>query len=117
MIDKIRLNAEGKLPSDYQPNLGKGFDERCVKFLNVSYPELVARIAQGGTDEDILEWCFIHGRKPSADDIEVWNAYMSIRGWNDDASARLRERLQATGFGDRSDIHTFFDFIEADEAE
>ena len=115
MIDKIRLNAEGKLPADYQPNLGIGFDERCVNFLRISYPELVARVAQGGTDEELLSWCFEHGRTPSPEEIEVWNAFMSKRGWNDDGSARLRERLKEAGFGDRTDLATFFDFIEADE--
>ena len=34
MLDKIRLHAKGELPSDYHANLGKGFDEKCVKFLH-----------------------------------------------------------------------------------
>ena len=39
MLDKIRLHARGELPSDYHENLGKGFDEKCVKFLRVDYAE------------------------------------------------------------------------------
>src|SRR3989442_14942360 len=65
MLDKIRLHAEGKLPADYQPNLGKGFDARCSSFLGVQYEDVVARVKLGGADEDILTWCFEQGRKPS----------------------------------------------------
>ena len=35
MLDKIRLHDQGTLPDDY--NLGVGFDERGLKFLNVKY--------------------------------------------------------------------------------
>ena len=61
MLDKIRLRAEGELPSAYHANLGTGFDEKCVKFLAVDYAELVDRVKQGGTDHEILDWCFAVG--------------------------------------------------------
>ena len=48
MLDKIRLHAKGKLPSDYHANLGKGFDEKCVKFLRVGYAGLAERVAPLG---------------------------------------------------------------------
>ena len=35
MLDKIRAHATDELPADYQPNLGKGFDSRCVNFLGL----------------------------------------------------------------------------------
>src|SRR5439155_18866999 len=46
MLDKIRLHAKGELPSDYHANLGKGFDEKCVKFLRFNYDGLVERVRQ-----------------------------------------------------------------------
>src|SRR5690348_16970345 len=64
MLDKIRLVGQGKLPADYHANLGKGFDEKCVRFLQVNYDELIERVKQGGSDEEILQWCFTVGRKP-----------------------------------------------------
>ncbi|MEI6561378.1 MAG: DUF5069 domain-containing protein [Verrucomicrobiota bacterium] len=115
MLDKIRLHAEGKLSADYAPNLGGGFDERCVLFLQVEYPQLVERVKQGGTDEELLAWCFEHGRKPTDEEVMVWNAFMSKRGWNDEASARLQQRLPEYGLAGRADIQTFFDVIDADE--
>jgi len=69
MLDKIRLHAKGELPSDYHANLGKGFDEKCVKFLRVDYEEMVERVKQGATDKEILDWCFTVGRKPTEDDV------------------------------------------------
>lgn len=115
MIDKIRLHAAGQLPTDYQPNLGSGFDGRCVNFLFVEYPALVERVKQGGTDEEILNWCFAQTRKPTPEEIEVWNEFMRKRGWNDEASPMLQRRLREGGFEDRTDIQTFFDFIDLDE--
>jgi len=115
MLDKIRLHIRGELPSDYHANLGKGFDEKCVKFLRVDYDELVERVKQGGTDEEILEWCFTVGRKPSEDDVYVWNEFMRKRGWNDEVSEMVLQRKAEAGMTDRSDIQTSFQFIDADE--
>jgi gluconokinase len=115
MLDKIRLRAKDELPSDYNANLGKGFDEKCIKFLRVNYEQLVERVKQGGTDEEILQWCFEVGRRPPEDDIYVWNEFMRKRGWNDEVSDILKRRKQQAGMSDRSDIETSFQFIDADE--
>ena len=56
MLAKIRSHARGELPEDFVSNLGKGFDGRCVRFLHVTYEDVVARVEQGGTDEEILDW-------------------------------------------------------------
>jgi gluconokinase len=115
MLDKIRLHTKDELPSGYHANLGKGFDEKCVKFLRVNYEQLVERVKQGGTAEEILRWCFEVGRKPSEADLYVWNEFMRKRGWNDEVSEILKRRKQEAGMSDRSDIETSFQFIDADE--
>ena len=115
MLDKIRLHAKGELPSDYLANLGKGFDEKCVKFLGVYYDKLVERVKKGGTDKEILDWCFTAGRQPSEDDTYVWNEFMRKRGWNDEVSEIVNRRKDEAGMTDRSDIQTSFQFIDADE--
>ncbi len=116
MLDKIRSHAKGELPPDYHPNLGKGFDEKCMTFLRIKYDQLVERVKQGGRDEAILQWCFKIGRRPSEDEIYVWNEFMRKRGWNDEVSETLKRRKQEAGLADRSDIQTAFQFIDADEA-
>jgi gluconokinase len=115
MIDKIRLHAAGQLPQEYHANLGGGFDERAVHFLWTEYPALVERVKQGGTDEEILAWAFAQGRKPSAEEIEIWNEFMRKRGWNDEATPILQRRLREGGFENRTDIQTMFDYIDLDE--
>jgi len=115
MLDKIRLQAQGKLPPDY--NLGPGMDGRCARFLRVEYARIAERALQGGTDEGILEWCFLKGHRPNDEEILVWNAFMSKRGWRDEASEGLAEEKRKRGFAHRDDIQTFFDFHKSDAAE
>jgi hypothetical protein len=115
MLDKIRLHAKDELPSDYHANLGKGFDDKCVKFLQVNYDDLVEQVKKGGTDEEILQWCFSLGRRPSENDIYVWNEFMRKRGWDDEVSEILERRKAEARMSDRSDIKTSFQFIDADE--
>ena len=115
MLDKIRLHAQGRLPADY--NRGVGFDGRACRFLHVDYEKLISRVLQGGTDEEILEWCYQQGRRPNEEEIFVWNAFMTKRGWRDDVSEWLAEQKQSRGFEQRDDIQTAFDFHAADESE
>jgi len=115
MLDKIRLMGEGKLPLDYHQNLGKGFDGRCTRFLHVDYNELRARVLQGGTDEEILQWCFEKGRKPNEEEILIWNSFMVKRAWNDEATPELEKYKTASGLSDRKDIQTLFDYYGVDE--
>jgi Domain of unknown function (DUF5069) len=118
MLDKIRLKAAGKLPPDYFVGVDDDptvFDARCTRFLGVDYEELAIRTLQGGSDEEILEWCFKHGRKPSEEDIEIWNAFLLKRGWRDEASADLQAAKERSGLGDRDDIQTWVDLHDVEE--
>lgn len=118
MLDKIRLKAAGKLPPDYYTGTADRthFDARCCTFLRLDYARLVERVLQGGGDEAILEWAFANGRRPSTDEIEVWNGFMTKRGWRDPGSAEFDQTKRDRGFGDRPDIQTWFDLHRAEEA-
>jgi gluconokinase len=84
--------------------------------LGVKYEDLRKRVVAGGTDEEVLEWCFKQGRKLSDDEISDWNDHLIKRGWRDVATPRLRMRLKEAKLEHRAgEILTFFDFIEADE--
>ena len=118
MLDKIRLHAAGRLPSDYHKNLSKGFDGRCSRFLRVDYAALRERVLQGGTDERILQWCFAKGRQPNDEEILVWNSFMSKRGWRDEADGTTKELEHykgQSGLSHRHDLLTLFDYYEVDE--
>jgi hypothetical protein len=118
VIDKIRLQAAGQLPEGYwagpQPG-NRTFDDRLCCFLGVDFEELKTRILQGGSNEEILDWCFARGRQPDLEQIEVWNGFLSKRGWRDSGSKGLVAQKAQAGFGDRDDIQTYFDLIDAEE--
>jgi gluconokinase len=117
MLDKIRLRAKGELPADFQANVGKGFDLRCVRFLGVSHDAVVERVLKGETDEQVIAWCLQNGSRPTEDQILIWNEFMSKRGWRDTDSpaAKLQEHKEKSGLGQRDDIMTFFDYYDVDE--
>lgn len=115
MLDKIRLMAAGELHPELHANLGKGFDERIMTFLGVDYDAIRTRTLHGGTDEEVLEWCCQKGKRPNAEQIEIWNAFMIKRGWNDDLSETLIRRKKESSFENRDDIQTMFAYIDADE--
>ena len=115
MLDKIKAHAKGELPAAYQPSLSKGFDQRCAAFLRVDYGQIANRVAQGGSDEEILQWCFATGRLPTPEEIHVWNEFMRKCGWNDDIAETLTRRKKEAGMAGRSEIRTMFEFIDVDE--
>ena len=62
MIDKIRVHAEGKLPPEYQANLGKRLRRQLRHLSAGRLPANWSTASeQGGSDEDILRWCFDRG--------------------------------------------------------
>jgi gluconokinase len=115
MVDKIRLMTAEDLHPDLHANLGQGFDERITTFLGVDYSDLKSRVAAGGSDAELLEWCFEKVKRPSEEEIEIWNSFMVKRGWSDELSERLAGRKKESGFEQRDDIQTMFHYIDADE--
>jgi len=64
----------------------------------------------GRSDCELLEWAFANGRKPSEEEIEIWNDC-----WRDQYAPRLRFRLEEAGMPIGSAL-TMFDFIDLDES-
>ena len=112
-----RLHARGELHEDYHNNLGtpRTLDGACCNFLRVNYADLRERVLQGGTDEEILEWCFEKGRRLNEGDLFVWNGFASKLGWRDSFAARLEQRKKEQGIADRTDILTISDLMDFDE--
>jgi hypothetical protein len=114
MFDKIRLHAAGSLPADYHANLGAGFDARACSFLRVSHAEVRQRVLAGGSDEEVLAWCEAQGGRRSDEECLWWNSFMMKRGWRDEATPILRQRIVEFGLAGRP-IETMFDLNECDE--
>src|SRR5437899_13063740 len=118
MLAKIRSKARGELPPDYFVGMDDDppmFDARCTRFLGIDYNELVDRTLKFRWDEEILDWCFRCGRKPSEEEIKIWNAFLLKRGWRDEASADLQAAKKREGLEDRDDIQTWVDLHDVEE--
>ena len=115
MLDKIRLHARGELDATYHANLGDGVDSICTNFLRIDYAALTARVLEGGTDDEILDWCFAHGRELNRGDIFIWNNFVAKFGWNDAASKRLVAQKAELGLTDRDDIQTMPQLFDVEE--
>ncbi len=118
MLHKIRLRAAGTPRVDFHANLGSGFDGRCCRFLGVEYPALRDRVLAGGTDDEVLAWCFAHGKRANEEQELVWNKFMIKRGWRDEDDGSTQNwsatRLRAA-WPTGQTSSTFFDYYEVDE--
>jgi len=119
MIDKIRLNGRGELPSEYKNNLGVGtvgfFDARCCQFLGVDYEKLKDQVLAGKNDEELVTWVHSAGSSRSDEDCALWNQFMMKRGWRDDGQKNLQRRIEESPHLKMREIKTMFDYIDYDE--
>lgn len=118
MLDKIRVAQAGQLPPDYEKLRGKGLDGAFLKILQVDYAAIEERVRQGGSDEDILNWCFSRrpGGAPGEDELRMWNHYLSKMGWRDEYSERRQEAQRRYGIAtDHPAVHTYYDLLDLDE--
>ncbi len=117
LIDKIRCHLKGALPEDYRRNFGlsPGLDGHLCGFLGVEFDDLVRKVGEGLSDEELLEWCFDKGLRPNAVQKRVWNGFAEKFGWRDRASAYLDMIRVEEKLAHRHDLLTAFDLIDAGE--
>ena len=116
MCSKIRLHAAGRLPEEYFEMLGQGFDGRTCRYLEVRYEDLRAQVLGGLSNEEALEWCQANGRRLTAEQVLIYNSFMSKRGWRDDETdGFIPEMIRHYNLPDDGRVITDFDLIEVDE--
>ena len=115
MCEKIRLFATNSLPEDLHDNLGKGMDLWTCDFLGIHYADLKEAVLTSTSDGEALAWAKKEGQDRSPEELAWFRSYLLNRGFRDDLSERLQQRVEESGFQDRSDIFTFCDYIDADE--
>ncbi len=118
MFDKMRLYLAGELPEDYHELRGKGMDGRACSYLRLEYEDVLSRVREGLSDEALIDWCLKNARPLNEVDILIWNDFMTKRGCyeSDPAVTELLDKFKKeSGFSDRDDIKTFFEYFEADE--
>ena len=76
-LDKIRLHAAGKLPSDYNLGFNRDdtFDARFCRFWGVDFDALTALTLQGGTDEEIFDAIFADRLPLNEEQVRAWNGF------------------------------------------
>ena len=115
LCSKIRLSQSGDLDPEFNPNMGKGMDLWTCQLLHVEYEALRDVVLAGATDQQALEWCWQNGTQPNEHELDWWNSYMRNRCYRDDLSDILVSRKQQSGWQDRDEIQTMFDYLDADD--
>src|SRR5574337_433390 len=119
-IDKIRLRNAGQI-QDYN-YITVGFDKYLADFLGIDAKAFEQRVLAGGTDEELLAWVKVNGRKLSDPELAQWSQTLLASGPKDEAARqRFQGRLQdiATNRGmsvsSLPSVATWADVIELDE--
>lgn len=115
-LDKIRLHLAGKLPADYLPNLGKGFDGWWLEAAGLKHEDFVALVRNTIVDGQVADWVLKNVKRTAADQ-EAHRQRMLNYPQAGDArmTERLAQRKKESGLESRDDIQTFVDYIDADE--
>ena len=113
-IDKIRLHLAGKLHPDYQPNLGKGFDERWLKGAGLTHAQFLEVVKGTLTDGEVCDWVQKNVKKTETDKAQFRESVLSY-GTEEALKPRLAMRKAQSGLSHRDDIQNFVDYIDADE--
>jgi hypothetical protein len=115
VIDKGRALLAGKL-GEYRFN-GKGMDRHLYGFTGVTAETLLAELATGKGDGEMLAW--VQGQiQPARSpwEIAAWSNYHETRTPDGDVET-LHDFADAVGkfSAVREDIHTWFDLLDLDD--
>ena len=115
-VDKVRLHLAGKLPADYQENFTKGFDGSWLRAAGVTAEQMIEVVKNSVTDGEVCDWVRKNVKKSAAEKT-TFNNFVLNRGTEPDpeVQARLKMRKEQSGLGNRAEIKTFVDYIDADE--
>ena len=114
MLDKGRATLAG-IHGEYHYNCP--LDQRILSFAGIDPMKLLAELAKGKGDGEILEWVQANGKtKREPWEIQQWSDFMDRRGPDSDAEtfqwfAEYVEKLTKT----REDIKTWSDLLELDD--
>ncbi len=115
-VDKIRLHLAGKLPPDYQPNLGKGFDGMWLKAAGLTHEQFVEVVKATVSDGEVCDWVRQNVKRSPAEKAAHAQDQLSRPQADDPAATeRFKTRLAESGLSHRTDLKTFVDYIDADE--
>jgi hypothetical protein len=104
------------LHSDYQDNLGKGFDGTWLKYAGLTHEQFVEVVKNSITDGEVCEWVHKNVKRTPEEKAAHWADVLSRPLANDPAAqARLEKRKAESNLSHRADLNNFVDYIDADE--
>ncbi|MEO7298379.1 MAG: DUF5069 domain-containing protein [Verrucomicrobiota bacterium] len=116
LVDKIRLQLAGKLHPDYQENFTKGFDAAWLKAAGLTAEQFIEVVKNTLTDGEVCDWVLKNVKRSDAEKAAHRDSILNYPKANDEPlKARLQMRKEQAGVGNRDDIQSFVDCIDADE--
>jgi len=114
MLDKGRATLAG---TNGQFNYNASFDQHIINFLGFDQAALLAELAAGKGDGEILEWLKANAHCQRAPwEIEQWSEYMIRRTPDSDAETLYFFYRRVRSFSKtREDIRTWMDLIDLDD--
>ncbi len=123
LIDKIRMRHAG-LIQDYN-YLTVGFDKYLLAFLKLegaACEAFVARVLEGGSDDEILAWVYARSRKPTGEEAAQWTSGLLQATPKDDRGRKIfagyledAGRKRGVPVESLPPVATWVDAIELDE--
>jgi len=116
MLDKVRLHAKGLLPPGYNVGFNDptSFDARFCRFWEIDFEEARAKALETDNNDTVFDFCFRHRSKPNAEQIQVWNDFLTKRGWRD-GNTGVEDEKTLLGLSKRDDIQTWLDLHDIEE--
>ena len=112
MLDKGRAELAGK-GGEYHYNCP--LDQRILEFLGIDAEPLLAELAKGKGDGEILAWIKANQRnKHTLEEIEAWSDAQGKRGPDADSQEYFDGMRMAAG-PDRTDIKSWADLLDLDD--
>lgn len=113
IIDKGRAKLAGR---NGEYNYNGPLDHRFFKFVKIDQEVLLAQIATGKGDWELLAWVLDNaGHKPSAWEIIQWSAHVESIGPETLAGKERFVKLLSESAPERTDINTLFDRLDLDD--
>jgi len=113
LLDKARAHLAGKA-GEYIFN--SGLDKRFFAFVKVDAEALLAQLAAGKGDGEILAWIIeTAGYKPGDWEIAQWSAFQEARTATSVKAREHAAKQLATLAPNRADVITGFDFLDLDD--
>jgi hypothetical protein len=113
LLDKGRAHLAGKV-GEYIFN--SGLDKRFFTFVKIEADALLAQLAAGKGDGEILAWINDHaGHKPGDWEIAQWSAFQEARTATTVKAREGTAKQLATLAPNRIDVVTGFDFLDLDD--